>query len=121
MKRFLYIACLVGALAACHWHCAADTALAHDTTPPPAATTYVGVVNHLGWFATMAESIAIPTAQALCDNTHSWHTPTGHHAPAKHTVAQQRQQQQQFVLHLTAATDAVAAHHYVYALRRILR
>ncbi|MGN0186543.1 MAG: hypothetical protein ACI392_02195 [Paludibacteraceae bacterium] len=121
MKRFLYIVCLVGAMAAGYWHRTADTVAEQATATPP-ETAYVSVVNHLGWFATTTDSIAVPTAQTLCQNTHSSHTPASHsHTLVKHAVAQQRQQRAQFVLHLAAATDAVAAHYYIYALRRILR
>lgn len=74
------------------------------------------------YHAILCHGTNVPNVQTIQINAHSSNTPIFHnHTLAKHESALRAQQRQQFVLQIAATTDAIPAHHYIYALRRILR
>ena len=120
VRRLFYIVCIVVAVVAGRQRTADDGAVC---AAPMASLPAIDVANDLNHFALPAEICVVPPAQTLCQNRRASHIPTCHnYLSAGHgTMSHHWQQRQQFVLHLATTTDAVSAHHYIYALRRILR
>ncbi len=77
--------------------------------------------NNISLSAILNSGSEVPSVQTLTTNQHSSQTPIfRNHLLAKAEFTQLKRQHHFFSLLYIAATDAVTAHYYVFALRRIL-